>query len=173
MISEYRCVAVVPEAVDLDEVPEVAVCLDRVSLDHEVGDAGDVEKHFRAREINVAVAASSRESAVSRFLKGIVRRHRLVADVRVHPVKDLVRGVDIVVAPEVSHDVFGDLVRGRRLVVRSAFFGDLESRFQRLPALVYSGLFNIDVGEIFVNDALRASLDDAFFYKESSGYDCD
>ena len=100
MVSEYSRIAVVPLAVELDEIPVVAVAVDRESFDHHVGDAGAVEKHLGASEIHVAVAASSRKASVRSFLVSHVIAHRLVRDVRMHPLEDGTCGLDITVAPQ-------------------------------------------------------------------------
>ena len=65
MILKYSGIAVIPFTVYLDEIPVVAVCDNRVSLDHHVGNSGTVEKHFRAGEINEAVTTLTGKPSVS------------------------------------------------------------------------------------------------------------
>ena len=70
MVHEFRCVAVIPLAVKLNEIPVVAVCRDGISFDHHVGDAGAVEKHFRAAVEDVAVSRAPAETEISGALIG-------------------------------------------------------------------------------------------------------
>ena len=100
MVSEYRRIAVVPLSVKLDEIPVMSVGIHGESFDHHVGNAGAVEKHLGASEIHVAVAASSRKAPVRGFLVSHVIAHRLVRDVRMHPLEDGTCGLDITVAPQ-------------------------------------------------------------------------
>ena len=110
MILKYRRVAVIPLAVKLNEVPVVAVLYDRVSLDHEVRDPGAVEEHFRAREINVAVACLLRKAHVCGFLISRVAVNSLIVNVRVDPVEDRTGRIDIVVALELREDIIRNIV---------------------------------------------------------------
>ena len=57
--SEYRCIAVIPLAVQVYEIPVVSIACYGVSSDHHIGDSCLVEKHFRAAVIDIAVAVTS------------------------------------------------------------------------------------------------------------------
>ena len=55
-VLENSSVAVIPLAVELNEVPVVVGSIDRISLDHHVGNSGKVKKHLAARIIDITVS---------------------------------------------------------------------------------------------------------------------
>ena len=55
-VLENSSVAVIPLAVELNEVPVVVGSIDRISLDHHVGNARKIQEHLAACIVNVAVA---------------------------------------------------------------------------------------------------------------------
>lgn len=55
-VLENSSVAVIPLAVKLNEVPVVVGSIDRISLDHHVGNARKIQEHLAACIVNVAVA---------------------------------------------------------------------------------------------------------------------
>lgn len=55
-VLENSSVAVIPLAVKLNEVPVVVGSIDRISLDHHVGNARKIQQHLAACIVNVAVA---------------------------------------------------------------------------------------------------------------------
>ena len=55
-VLENSSVAVIPLAVELNEVPVVVGSIDRISLDHHVGNARKIQQHLAACIVNVAVA---------------------------------------------------------------------------------------------------------------------
>ena len=59
MIQECRGITVIPLAVELYEIPVVAVGIYGISLDHHVGNAGTVEEHFRAAAKDITVTVAS------------------------------------------------------------------------------------------------------------------
>ena len=55
-VLENSSVAVIPLAVKLNKVPVVVGSIDRISLDHHVGNARKIQEHLGACIVNVAVA---------------------------------------------------------------------------------------------------------------------
>ena len=55
-VLKNSSVAVIPLAVELNEVPVVVGSIDRISLDHHVGNASKIQEHLAACIVNVAIA---------------------------------------------------------------------------------------------------------------------
>ena len=100
MISEYGSVTVIPSAIKVYKIPIMSVVDDRRSLDHHVRDTSTIQKHFRARIENIAVAVTSRETSVSSSLIRLMVQNRLVVNVRVNPVKNSPGSLNITPPPE-------------------------------------------------------------------------
>ena len=63
MVHKDSRIAVIPLAIKLYEIPVVSVQIYGISLDHQVGNSGTVEKHFRTGKINIAVTVASCKSS--------------------------------------------------------------------------------------------------------------
>lgn len=55
-VLENRCIAVIPLAVKLYEIPVMVGTCNGISLDHHVGNSREVKEHLGASIVNIAVA---------------------------------------------------------------------------------------------------------------------
>lgn len=108
----FCSIAVIPLAVKLYQKPEVDLAVKlRVTVNTHVLDSCDVQKHFAAGIVNIAVTAVLRKSSVCRMFIIARTPEESEGKVIVNPVEDRSCGLYFVISVKAGHNFSGDSVR--------------------------------------------------------------